>query len=237
MSESGKRLRDVMTDLIHYIKPGISTDAIDKKAEFLIKKNNAEPSFKRVEGYSWSTCLPINEQIVHTPPSSRILTDSDILTVDIGVFYMGYNTDYAITFPVQKSTIQTDIFLSTGKKTLTKAISEVRLGNHIGDVSQVIQKKIEHAGYSIVPELTGHGIGKELHEDPFVPCFLDQQIKKTIKMQVGLVLAIEVIYAMGKGKIKNEKGSDWSLITADKSLSACFEHTVAITDKGTVILT
>jgi len=222
---------------MYLIKPGITTKEIDNKAELLIKKNKAEPSFKKVKGYFWSTCLSVNEQIVHTPPSLRVLKDTDVLTVDIGLCFNGYNTDYAITFPIKISNNKTDLFLLTGKKTLYKAIKKVKKGNYIGDISQVIQNEIEGNGYSIVPELTGHGIGKNLHEDPFVPCFLDVPIKETYRMTDGLVLAIEVIYTMKKGKMEYEKGSDWSIVTSDKSLSACFEHTVAITNKGSVILT
>jgi methionyl aminopeptidase len=237
MRESGKRLRNVVDSLIPFIKPGISTNEIDTKAEYFIKKNNGKSSFKSVKRYFWSTCLSINEQVVHTPPSSRILIDGDILTLDIGLLFKGYHTDFATTFIVGKMKRKDDlIFLKTGKKTLNKAIDKVKMGNYIGEISYTIQNEIEKMKFSIIPELTGHGIGRELHEDPLVPCFLDRPIKKTYKMPEGLVLAIEVIYTKGSGKIKYEKNNNWSLVTKDNSLAACFENTVAITDKEAVIL-
>jgi methionyl aminopeptidase len=237
MSESGKRLRKVVNALLDFIKPGITTQDIDNKAELLIKKNDGRPSFKFVKGYSWATCLSVNNQVVHTPPCQRVLLNGDILTLDIGLYYKGHHTDYATTIIVGKTNNKKiNVFLETGKKTLNKAIKCVQKGNYIGKISQTIQTEIEKKSYSIIPELTGHGIGRDLHEDPLVPCFLDGPIEKTYEMKKGLVLAIEVIYSKGKGKIKYEKGNDWSLITVDNSLAACFENTVAITDKGAVIL-
>ena len=237
MTEGGVRLRKVVKELMPQIKAGMTTAQIDNKAEKLIIKMGGESSFKKVAGYFWSTCLPVNEQIVHTPPSNRTLQDGDILTVDIGMYYKGYHTDFADTVAIGIVDKKIKRFLEKGKKTLTLAIKKVKKGKRMGEISQTIQDEIEGAGYSIVRELTGHGVGHDLHEDPNIPGFLDSPVENTIMIRRGMVLAIEVIYAIGGGKMEHEANDDWSIRTKDKSLSACFEHSVAVTDINTLILT
>ncbi len=238
MKEGGARLKKVVSELIPKIKVGVTTDFIDKEAERLIIKNGGSSSFKKVQGYHWSTCLPINEQVVHTPPAERTLKNGDVLTVDIGMYFKGYHTDYSDTFVVGKTENKDTLkFLETGRTALRKAIEQAKAGKRLGDISETIEKEITRNGYAITKELTGHGIGKDLHEDPFIPGYLDMPKDKTYMLRPGLVIAIEVIYAMGTGKIAYEKGIDWSIVSADGSLTACFEHTVAITKKNTLILT
>ncbi len=238
IKEGGKRLREVVTKLRPIIDVGVTTREIDKKAEELIRIVGAEPSFKRVEGYRWSTCVPINEQIVHTPPSSRVLKDGDIFTLDIGLYYQGFHTDYSDTWIVGKAKSKEEVkFLAVGAETLKKAIAVAVKDNHIGNISHVIEKEVRGAGYYPARELTGHGIGHELHEEPYIPGYLDHPIVKTPLLKPGLVIAIEVIYAKTTDKIAYEKGVEWSIVTADKSISACFEHTVAITGDKTIIIT
>ena len=212
MKMGGKKLREVVKELIPQIKVGMTTNEIDVKAEELIRAKGAEPSFKRVKGYHWSTCLTVNEEIVHTPPSEKILKNGDILTVDIGIYYKGFNTDFADTIGIGKIEEKSGLFLKTGKKTLISAINKAKAGERLGSISDSIQKDIESAGY------------------------LDRPLKKTLIIKPGLVIAIEVIYAMGRGDMKDE-ANNWSISTVDKSLSACFEHTVAVTDTNTLILT
>jgi methionyl aminopeptidase len=239
MRESGRILRKTVDELIPWIKPGLSTKEVDDKAEELILKFGGKPSFKTVKGYHWTTCLPVNEQAVHTPPSAkRILKDGDILTVDIGVVYKGYHTDYADSILIGKGHDQRTIrFLEVGKKTLDAAIKLVKNGEHIGTLAQYIQPQIEKNGYHILKDLTGHGIGKDLHEDPFVLNYVDRPIAKTYKMRPGFVFALEIIYSMGSEKIAYEPGNDWSIISSDRSLAACFEKTLAVTDEKVFILT
>lgn len=238
MMESGKRLRRVVLELLPHIQPGISTREIDEKADYLIQSEGGESSFKKVRNYRWSTCLPINEQIVHTPPSKRIVHNGDVITLDIGFYYKGYHTDYATTWIVgEKKDKDIQKFLDVGKKTLEKAIGKVRSGGYIGQISQTIESEIEKANFFVIPELTGHGIGRKLHEDPLIPGILDRPLEKTYKMRSGLAIAIEVIYSMGTNRILFEKGSDWSITTSDGSLSSCFEHTVVIKGDKTLILT
>jgi len=238
MQECGAKLKRAVEKLLPLVKVGVTTNFIDKKAEELIRREGAESSFSKVEGYKWTICPTINEQIVHTPPSERTLKNGDVLTIDIGAYFKGFHSDYSTTFVVgDKSTPAIEAFLKTGKETLDNAIKKAVLGNRIGDISLEIEKGIEGAGYFIMEQLTGHGVGRELHEDPFIPGFLSKPIEKTIKLKKGMVLAIEVIYSMGTNEIAYEKGGDWSIVTKDGSLSACFEHTIAITDKNTLVLT
>lgn len=238
ISEGGRRLKKVVSELKIYIKPGLTTYKIDQLADSLIKKYGGEASFKKVKGYCWATCLSINEQVVHTPPSSRMIKQGDMLTIDIGLYYQGFHTDFAETFIVGKTKDgQLKRFLQVGKDTLTKAISQFRENNHIGDVSQAIERGIYGHGYFVVKQLTGHGIGKQLHEDPYILGYLDRPILKTPIIKKGLVVAVEVIYSLGSTEIISEKGDDWSLETKDGSPAACFEHTVAITNRDTTILT
>lgn len=238
MAEGGKRLRRVVKKLIKILAPGTRTKEIDRKAEELIKREGGKPSFKTVANYHWATCISVNEQIVHTPPSERILQDGDIVTLDIGMFYKGFHTDFATTVGLGKG-IKPEIrnFLSAGKETLKKAIKRIKPGVKLGEVSGLIEKEISKRGFYIIKELTGHGIGRRLHEEPNVFNFLDRPLGKTLTIKPGLVVAVEVIYSLGTEKLTLEEGSDWSLVTSDKSLSASFEHTVAVLPDKTIILT
>jgi methionyl aminopeptidase len=237
MIEGGKRLREVVKELKPMIKEGTSTFEIDKNAEKLIKKQGGEPSFKTVSGYRWTICSPINEQIVHTEPSSRILKKGDVMTLDIGMLYQGYHTDFAITVVIGGiKDPKINKFLKTGEKVLYEAIDQAKIGNRLGNISEVIETEISRNGYFIIKELTGHGIGKKLHEDPYVLGFVDRPVNQSILIKRGLVIAIEIIYAMGTDEIVYED-DNWSIITKDRSISACFEHTIAVTGQGPIILT
>ena len=238
MTECGAKLRQTVEELIPWIKEGMTTLDIDNEAERLLIKHGAESSFNKVHGYKWSTCLPINEQAVHTPPTKRVLQNGDVLTVDIGAFYKGFHTDTATTIVIGGNTDEeTQKFLDVGRKALDKGIAQVKAGNHLGHISRVIQNEVEGNGYFILKQLTGHGIGRELHEDPYVFNFLDRPIEKTYKMRPGLVIAVEVIYSQGTEEIVHEEEEEWSIITDDHSLSACFEKTIAITEENAYILT
>ncbi|MCX7996350.1 MAG: type I methionyl aminopeptidase [Patescibacteria group bacterium] len=238
MKTGGAILVKSVNELLPKIKPGMSTKEVDALAEQLIKANGGEISFKTVPGFNWTTCLPVNEQVVHTQPSDRILQEGDVLTVDIGVLYKGFHTDYATTIVVGKSKdAAVTRFLDAGSAALENAISVAGSASYIGEISRSIENDIYGSGYFILHELTGHGIGKELHEAPYVPGILDRPVEKTYKIEDGLVIAIEVIYSIGTERIAHEKDDKWSIVTADGSLSACFEKTVAFFDKKMFILT
>ena len=238
MRAGGTKLKATMKQLVPQVRAGMTTNDINTLAEKYLHEQGAELSFNKVEGYKWAVCVPINEQVVHTPPTKRILKDGDMLTIDIGAYYQGFHTDYATTLVVGgKLTPKIDAFLKAGKEALELAIEQAHVGKRIGHISEAIEKKIVGAGYTIMKQLTGHGVGHELHEDPFIPGYVTKSIEKTMKLKPGMVLALEVIYSMGSAEIAYEEGQEWSIITADKSMSACFEHTIAITDKNTLVLT
>ena len=238
MEEGARRLKIVLVKLKPSIKPGITTKQINEIADKLIKKVGGEASFKKVKGYHWATCLSINEQVVHTPPSPRAVKDGDLLTIDIGLYYQGFHCDYADSFIVGRADDpRLTQFLKVGKETLVKATKKFKKNNHLGDVSHTIEAEINGHGYFVIKQLTGHGIGRQLHEDPYILGYLDRPINKTSLIKPGLVVAIEVIYSMGSEEVVYKEGDKWSLVTKDGSTAACFEHTVAITDKDTVTLT
>ncbi len=186
MRECGKRLKASLDELLPQIKSGMSTLEIDVEAERLINKNGAESSFKRVPGYKWSTCLPVNEQAVHTPPSKRVLKEGDVLTVDIGAYYQGFHTDYATTCIVGNTkNPEIEKFLRVGEDTLNKAIEKVKEGARLGEISKVAEDGIYSNGYFILKELTGHGIGHDLHEDPYVYNYSRKPVEKTMLIPSG----------------------------------------------------
>lgn len=238
MAVGGKKLRSVVKKLLPLITVGKTTLDIDKEAERLIVAEGGYPSFKTVKGYRWSTCLPINAQVVHTPPSERVIQDGDIFTLDIGILYKGFHTDWATTIIVGKPKSEKHVaFLNAGKNALRRALEKVKVDARIGEVSQVIEAEIYGKGYKILRDLTGHGVGRHLHEDPHVPGYLDRPVEKTIVMQSGLAIAVEVIYSESSEEIDYEDTNNWSVITKDRSMSACFEETMVVTDDNSFILT
>ncbi len=236
MREGGKKLGTILDDLLAFSTPGVVLMDIEKRANELIEKSGAAASFKTVPGYKWATCLNVNEVVVHGIPTQYVLKDGDILTIDIGLIYQGFHTDTAGT-KIIGSSKKNEEFLATGKLALERAINAARIGNRIGDISKVVQETIEGAGYSIVKSLVGHGIGRELHEEPQIPNFLKGAIENTLPLKEGMTIAIEPIYAAGKGDIVYENTDGWTLATRDRSLTSVFEHTLGITASGPVVLT
>ena len=245
MREGGKILAEVLFETLEKIKPGISEKEVDKIAEELIIKKGGFPAFKKVRGYHHATCISTNNVVVHGIPTDYVLKEGDVIGVDCGVFYKGFNTDMAHTIRVsdQKSTLKSpkhkdiDKFLSVGEKALYEGIGAAIAGNRIGDISKSIQEIVEGNGYSVVRSLIGHGVGKKLHEDPEVPGFLDRKIEKTPKLIPGMTIAVEIIYNMGESDVSYNNSDGWTIATSDKSISGLFERTIAITNKGTEILT
>ena len=235
MREGGKKLGKIRERILDEAKSGVKTIDIDKLAEKLILEAGGKPSFKTVNGYSWTTCICVNDCIVHGIPNNYVLKDGDTVTIDIGMFYKSYHTDTASTIIIGK---RDDKFLNTGKLALKKAIKAATIDNRIGNISKTMQKIVEDKGYNVSRVLIGHGIGKKLHDDPQIPCFLDKEdIQQTPILKKDMTLAIEVIYMEGKHGIKIDPKDDWSIYTKDGSRAAMFEHTIAITDKAPLILT
>lgn len=232
MATGGKIAAQAMTLALSHVKPGITTLELEKIAETAILAGGASPSFKTVSGYNYTTCININEGIVHGIPGSYKLKVGDIVSIDLGALYKGFHTDMSHTVEVESS-VETR-FLDTGRNALFDAIKACKSNTLLNKVSLKIQQTIESAGYSVSRELTGHGIGKNLHEDPYITCYYDRTNK--IVLREGMCLAVEVIYQKGSPKLATEPDG-WTLRTRDRSLSALFEHTIAITSNGPVILT
>ena len=234
MKKSGLIASKALKKVRENIKPGVSCKYLDDIARREIELLGAKPSFMTVEDYKYTICTTINEQVVHGIPTDRILKSGDIIGIDIGALYNGFHSDLAITVPVGKVSRQTQNFLSHGESTLKKAITKAVPGNRIGDISSTIQDSIESAGYSVVKELTGHGVGKMLHEEPFIPGFGKPNTGPAIAE--NMTLAIEVIYTAGSGKIGLEK-DNWTIAAADGSLGGLFEQTVLTSKSSPIVLT
>jgi len=246
MHEGGRKLGRILEHVTEHATCGISLLALERLADDLIRKEGGQASFKTVKGYKWATCLCVNEAVVHGIPVEYTLRDGDILTVDIGLLYQGLHTDTAWTIEVghkekhpnnPKSCREKQDFLAVGQKALWHAISQATAGNRIGHISKAIQDTIEQAGYNVVRTLVGHGVGKELHEEPQIPGILKGALESTPMLENGMTLAIEVIYAMGSGSIVYENDDGWTLSTRDRSISAVFEHTICISEDKPAILT
>ncbi len=241
MRQGGKILAQVLAQVLKKAVPGVSGFELDKLAENLICKNNAEPAFKKVKGYSHALCISVNDMVVHGLPTRDKLKEGDLVGVDCGVFYKGFYTDAAQTIKIQNSKFkiqnsELDNFLRTGERALDEAIKVVKIGNRIGDISKTIQEIIEGAGYSIVRNLVGHGVGGSLHEEPEIPGFLAGRIEETPEIKSGMTLAIEIIYNQGRPEVFLDKDG-WTIKTEDGRLSGLFERTIAVTDSGPVVLT
>ncbi|MEX0622214.1 MAG: type I methionyl aminopeptidase [Candidatus Woykebacteria bacterium] len=234
MQKAGHITAVAMNKVRKNIRPGARLIELNKIAEEEIKSLGAESSFKKVKGYKYSICTTPNDWVVHGIPGTYSLTEGDIVGVDLGAYYGGFHSDMAHTFPVGKVSSRVKKFIETGERALNEAIKKVKVGNRIGDISSTIQKIVEGAGYSVVRELVGHGVGRQLHEDPLVP---GRGAKGTgASVKEGMVLAIEVIYNQGSHEVVL-LDDDWSISTRDRSLSGLFERTVAPTKKEPLVLT
>jgi len=242
MRKGGKILADVLFEVLKHAKIGVSEIELEKLAEKLILEKGAKPAFKRVKGYNFATCISTNDAVVHGIPTNYNLKDGDVIGIDCGVYYKGFNTDAAWTITIESGKLKVENdekrkFLKTGEKALSEAIKVAKAGNRVGHISKTIQDIVEGNGYSVVRSLVGHGVGKNLHEEPEVPGFLDIDITKTPLLKQGMTIAIEVIYNMGKSDVIYEKNNGWTIKTADGSISGLFERTIAITEDGPIILT
>jgi methionyl aminopeptidase len=236
MAQGGKILSDAVETVRASVRPGISTGELDEIAEEFIRGHEgAVPAFKGLYGFPGSICASVNNEIVHGIPSKkRVLKEGDIISIDVGVGYKGYFTDSATTVPVGAISAETRRLLDVTQQSLEAGISAATLGNHIGDIGAAVQAVVEAAGFSVVRDLVGHGIGVEFHEEPQVPNY--GKPKRREKLVAGLTLAIEPMVNVG-GPATKTLSDRWTIVTADGSLSAHFEHTVAITDNGPRVLT
>lgn len=234
MADVCRIVAEVLEGIKEIVAPGVMTRELDEYAESFIRSRGASPAFKGYRGYPASLCTSINEQVVHGIPSSTRLKKGDIISIDIGVYYKGFYGDAAVTLPVGEVTGAAKRLMSVTEEALYCGIEKAVAGNRLSDISSAIQRRVESEGFSVVRNFVGHGIGRELHEDPQLPNF-GRPGEGPVLME-GMTLAIEPMVNAGTWEV-TILNDGWTAVTKDRSLSAHFEHTVAITKDGPIILT
>ena len=234
IKESAQILGKAHAEVARLVKPGAKTSDMDQVAEEFIRDHGGVPSFLGYNGFPYTLCVSPNEQVVHGFPSDKELQEGDILSIDCGVFYKGFHSDSAYTYPVGEVSEEHKQLLKVTKESLYKGIEEVVVGKRIGDISYAIQNYVEGFGYTVVRELVGHGLGRELHESPEVPNY--GRRGSGPKLKEGMVIAIEPMINLGKKDIVQENDG-WTIRTRDRAYSAHYEHTVAVVNGKPEILT
>jgi methionyl aminopeptidase len=235
MREAGRLVGEVLTELAAAVAPGVSTADLDELAEKRIRQAGATPAFKGYHGYPATICASINDEVIHGIPSGRrVLNEGDIISIDVGASLDGYFGDSALTLPVGKISEPAAALLRVTEEALYKAIDEAKSGNRVSDIGHAVQKHVEAYGFSVVREFVGHGIGQRMHEEPQIPNYGEPGHGP--RLAEGMVLAIEPMVNAGTAAVK-VLADGWTAVTRDKSLSAHFEHTVAVTAGEPWILT
>lgn len=239
--KAGNKLAAIFAKTIKHIDVGIPLEEIDRFADDLIKKTGGQANFKKVADYSWATCINLNDGIVHGVPDKKKVKKGDLVSLDMGLVIDDWNVDMAYTVQAGKIADlkrqkQVERFLSIGETALNQAIKAAKFGNRVGDISSKIEKTIESVGYQCSRELTGHGIGRSLHQFPWIPCVLTSPVERTPILKEGMGLAIEVIYTEGSPRLK--KADDgWTITTQDGRISALFEKTILVTKSNAKVIT
>lgn len=234
IKEGAQILGKAHGEVAKVIKPGIKTTELDRIAEAFIRDHGGTPSFKNYNGFPATLCISVNETVVHGIPGKYEIREGDIVSIDCGVYYKGYHSDSAYTYPLEGVDNETLLLLERTYESLFKAIDQARAGNRMGDISYAVQSYVEGFGYGVVRELVGHGVGKKLHEDPEVPNYGKRG--KGVKLVEGMVIAIEPMVNRGTKNVVQEQDG-WTIRTADRKPSAHFEHMVAVGKNGAEILT
>lgn len=234
MRQGGKILAEIMSELEKKVEPGITTKYLDKVATDLVLKYGAKPSFKNYQGFPDTLCTSINEELVHCIPSNRKLQQGDIISLDLGILFKGFHTDMAVTVPVGKVSPDASRIIRVTKKALKRGIKKVHPGKTFGDIGNTIQRYIEDQGFNVIRDLCGHGIGKEVHEEPQVQNYGKRRAGP--ELVGGMVFCIEPMVAKGDWNLKKAKDS-YGFQTRDNSLCAHFEHTLVVTQTGCEVLT
>jgi methionyl aminopeptidase len=236
MELSGRICAQTLAEVAAAVRPGISTLELDELAYAALARRGARPSFKNYQGYPASICASVNDEVVHgIPHRERILRQGDIVSIDLGAYHQGFHGDSALTVAVGAISEEAQRLMRVTREALWKGIEQARLGNYLQDISAAIQKHVEDQGFSIVREMVGHGVGRDMHEEPQVPNYVAPEHMNPA-LREGMTLAIEPMVNAGGPDI--EIMSDmWTVVTKDRGLSAHFEHTVAITKRGPWVLT
>jgi methionyl aminopeptidase len=233
MEVANRIVAEILAGIKEKVKPGIETRELDELAEQLCRRHRVEPAFKGYRGYPRSICVSVNEEVVHGIPGPRCLQAGDLVSLDFGVKYDGYYGDAAITVPVGNVAPRAQDLMEATEKSLYAGIAQVKTGNHLSDISHAVQAVVEGAGFGVIREFVGHGIGRSLHEDPQIPNFGPPGRGPTL--QVGMTLAIEPMTSMGSWQVRILQDG-WTAVTQDGSYAAHFEHSVALTENGVLIL-
>ena len=234
MRAANALVANVLAELEAMVAPGVTTADLDEVAERLVREGGAEPAFKGYRGYPATLCASVNEQVVHGIPSPRKLVEGDIISLDMGVKLNGFFGDSAVTVPVGRVSAETAALLRVTREALEKAIGEVKLGGRISDIGHAVQQHVEANGFSVVREFVGHGIGASLHEEPQIANYGEPG--RGPRLAEGMTLAIEPMVNMGRPAVR-VLADGWTAVTKDGSLSAHFEHTVAVTKSGPLVMT
>jgi methionyl aminopeptidase len=234
MREAGRVVAVTLAALARQVRPGITTLELDRLAESTIRAQGATPSFKGYRGFPASVCVSVNEEVVHGIPGKRVLHEGEIVSLDVGAIFEGMQGDAALTVPVGQVSARMHTLMRVTRMALAAGIQEARVGNRLGDISAAIQKVAEGAGFSVVREYGGHGVGRSMHEDPHIPNW--GQAGTGILLRAGMTLALEPMVNAGKYQVR-VKSDNWTVVTVDGQPSAHFEHTVAITEGEPEILT
>jgi methionyl aminopeptidase len=229
MAQASQVVAEVLELLKEKVSPGITTDDLDRMAEEAIRKRGAIPAFKGYRNYPKTLCASVNEQVVHGIPSKRRLKDGDIIGLDLGAVVSGFYGDSAVTVPVGAASSEARRLIQVTEESMYRGIAEAVVGNRLSDVSHAVQTHVEKCGFAVVTEFVGHGIGRQLHEEPQVPNY--GRPGQGPRLQVGMVLAIEPMVNMGASAIRILEDR-WTAVTQDGSWSAHFEHTIAIQPNG-----
>jgi methionyl aminopeptidase len=233
MAKASKVVAEALEVLRSAVKPGVTTDDLDRLAEAEIRARGAVPAFKGYRNYPKTLCASVNEQVVHGIPSKRVLKEGDIIGLDLGAIVGGFYGDSAVTVAVGRIDEKVEALVRVTEKSLSLGIEQARVGNRLSDISHAVQQHVEAAGYSVVTEFVGHGIGRQLHEEPQVPNY--GKPGQGPRLQPGMVLAIEPMVNMG-GSAVRVLDDRWTAVTVDGSLSAHFEHTIAIQPSGPALV-
>ena len=233
MEVANRIVAEVPEGVKEKIKPGIETRELDELAEEMCRRRQVEPAFKGYRGYPASICVSVNEEVVHGIPGPRRLQAGDLVSVDFGVRYDGYYGDAAITVPVGEVSPRAQALMEATEKSLYAGLAMLKVGNRLSDISHAVQEVVEGAGFGIIRDFVGHGIGRSLHEDPQIPNFGPPG--RGPKLQAGMTLAIEPMVSMGSWQVRILEDG-WTAVTQDGSYAAHFEHSVALTENGVLIL-
>lgn len=234
MREAGRITGEALALAGESIKPGMTTKQLDTIIRHHIERRGAKPSFLGYGGFPGSACISINNEVIHGIPGSRVIEEGDIVKVDVGAFYKGFHGDSANTFAVGKVSADAAKLIEVTKESFWRGIAEAKPGNRVGDIGYAVQTYVEENGFSVVKRYVGHGVGEELHESPDVPNFGTKG--RGVRLCSGMTIAVEPMVNIGSCEV-NEKSDKWTVVTADGSLSAHYEHTIAITDDGVIVLT